>query len=463
MNFLFYLAAFLVALGVLIFIHESGHFWVARWCGVKVLRFSLGFGKPILMRRFGKDQTEMALGAIPLGGYVKMLDEREGPVASEELHRAFNRQVVWKRFAIVAAGPIANFLLAIFFYWVLFVHGVEELRPVLGAPTAASAADKAGIQEGEVIRNVNGEVIETWQEFRWAFLKNLVDKEQPNSEGKSGQVLIETLNPSNEINVRRVDISGVDTKDLDRDVIEHMGLQLFRPKMEPILGSITPGSVAEAVGLRAGDRIVSVDGEPTPGWGKVVALISKAPGRQLMLTFERGGSQSTVSVVPADVKENGRHIGRLGMGVKDDGMARTAMFTMVSYGPLESLRKAAQKTWETSVYSLKMIGRMITGQLSLKNISGPVTIADFAGQSASLGLSRYLDFLAMISISLGVLNLLPIPLLDGGHLMYYIVEIIKGSPVSERLMGIGQQIGLAFLAMLMIFAFYNDINRLISG
>lgn len=453
MNFLFYLGAFALALGLLIVAHEAGHFLVARWCGVKVLRFSIGFGKPILARRFGRDETELALAAFPLGGYVKMLDEREGEVRPEELPRAFNRQPVWKRFAIVLAGPAANFLLAIFLYWALFVYGVEEPRPLLGAPVAASPAAQAGLQEGDLVRSVGGRPVATWSELRWELVRRALDK---------GSVAIEVVNRRQEISVRKLDLASVSMAEPEGDILQQVGFRFFRPQLPPILGKVSPGSTAAAAGLREGDRIVAIDGEQIADWARLVTLIREAPGRQITLEVARDGERLAVRLVPAVADERGRRIGRIGVAVKD-GLDRASLMTVVSYGPFESLQRAALQTWQTSVFSLAVFGRMITGDVSWKNLGGPVTIADYAGQSARLGLSYYLKFLALISISLGVLNLLPIPVLDGGHLMYYIVEIIKGGPVSERAMEIGQQIGLALLAMLMAFAFYNDINRLISG
>jgi regulator of sigma E protease len=454
MNFLFYLGAFALALGLLIVIHEAGHFLVARWCGVKVLRFSLGFGKPVLMRRFGPDGTELALAAFPLGGYVKMLDEREGEVSEAELPRAFNRQPVWKRFAIVSAGPAANFLLAIFFYWALFVHGVEELKPVMGAPVAGSPVAQAGFQEGELVRSVNGRPVATWQEFRWELLQHAIEKEA---------VTLEVVNARQEISFRRVETGSLNTSELDGDVLQPLGFRFFRPQLPPVIVKVSPGSVAEAAGLREGDRIVAIDGEQIADGGRMVSIISGAPGRDIALEIMRDSARSTIQLIPAETIDRGRSIGRIGVTVKEGALDKAALVSIVRYGPLDSLQKAAAQTWDTSVFSLRMMGRMITGDVSWKNLSGPVTIADYAGQSARLGLPYYIRFLALISISLGVLNLLPIPLLDGGHLMYYIVEIIKGGPVSERVMEIGQQIGMALLVILMAFAFYNDINRLISG
>ena len=453
-NFLFYLGAFALALGLLIVVHEAGHFVVARWCGVKVLRFSVGFGKPLLSRRIGRDRTELALAAFPLGGYVKMLDEREGEVDQAELPRAFNRQSVWKRFIIVLAGPVANFALAIFMYWVLFVHGVEEPRPVLGKPEAQSMVEQAGFQEGELVRSINGQPIDSWQELRWELLQQAL--------AKSGATL-EVINKRQEISFRKLDLASLDTSDLEGDILQQIGFRIYRPHLPPIIGKITPGGVADLAGLREGDRILAIDGVPIERWAQVVAVIREAPGRPIRLDAQRQGQAISFTIMPGEVDDRGKRIGRIGIAVLEQTDDRAALLIIVKYGPVESLVKAVGLTWETSAFSLTMLGRMVVGDVSWKNLSGPVTIADYAGQSAKLGLAYYIKFLALISISLGVLNLLPIPLLDGGHLMYYIVEIIKGGPVSERVMEIGQQIGLALLVMLMAFAFYNDINRLVSG
>lgn len=449
-----YLGAFAVALGILIVIHELGHFLVAYACRVKILRFSVGFGRPLWSRRFGRDGTEWSLAAFPLGGYVRMLDEREAPVAPEEAHRAFNRQPVWRRALIVAAGPCANFLLAVLIYWGLFMHGTEELRPILAAPPAGTAAAAAGVQAGETVRAVSGVPVQTLQDLRWELTQKVVDREP---------IALELVNGRGELAFRSLDISAVDVNDLDGDLLKRLGLALFRPSLKPVLGEVALGTVAEAAGLRAGDEIVGIDGKPTASWSDVTNAIRGAPGRELVLGIKRGDAFLDVRVTPTAADEGGRRIGRIGIAVRADPQAHAALVVEVRYGIDTALGRAARQTWETSVFSLRMIGRMVVGQLSWKNLSGPVTIADYAGQSASMGLTAYLRFLALISISLGVLNLLPIPILDGGHLMYYFVEVIKGGPLSERAMEIGQQIGLGLLVLLMAFAFYNDINRLVSG
>ncbi len=455
MSLLDYLIPFLVALGLLITVHEMGHYLVARWCGVKVLRFSIGFGKPLLSRRFGRDGTEWALGAFPLGGYVKMADEREGEVAPSDLPRAFNRQSVWRRFAIVAAGPIANLLLAVLVYWGLFVVGTEELRPRLALATEQSAAVSAGVRDGDLVTAVNGEAVQSWQDLRWRLLRHLLDNEQ---------VVLQVRTLEDVDATRTLDLSGIVIDDGRGDPIARIGLHPWRPRIPVAVEALVAGGAAERVGLQAGDVIVAIDGKAVDSGGDLVARVSVAVDRSLDMEVQRGGATLHFAVVPQAETQKGQRIGRIGIQIaKPPPEIMDLMFATVSYGPVDGFVKAARRTWESSVMSLQMIGRMITGDLSWKNLSGPLTIADYAGQSARLGWDHYLNFIAIISISLGVLNLLPIPVLDGGHLLYYVAEIIKGGPISERIMEIGQQIGLFLLAMLMAFAFYNDITRFISG
>jgi len=462
-NFLFYLGAFALVLGVLIVFHELGHYLMARWCGVKVLRFSVGFGRPLVCRRFGADQTEWALGGFPLGGYVKMLDEREGEVAATERHRAFNCQPVGKRMAIVAAGPLANLLLAVLIYWFLFFTGMEELRPVLGEPPAASAAAAAGIQNGEVVLKVGGRALVTWQDFRWELVQQAVGGASGEAAENAGRVLLEVMDGRRQIHQRSLDLSSLREQGYEGDPLGALGIVFYRPKIAPVLGKIVAGSVAEQAGLLPGDRVVAIDGEVIQLWPEMVQKIRASAGKSLKLQVERDQEVFQVQVVPESAEEHGMFFGRIGVGVLDAGLSREELMIVVRYGPLEALGKALAETWDKSSFSLVMMGKMLTGEVSWKNLSGPVTIADYAGQSARMGIDYYLKFLALVSISLGVLNLLPIPVLDGGHLMYHMIEIIKRGPVSERVMEIGQQIGLALLLMLMAFAFYNDINRLISS
>lgn len=449
----FYGAAFVLALAVLIVFHELGHFIAARLCGIKVLRFCVGFGKTLAMVRLGRDRTEWAVAAFPLGGYVKMLDEREGPVAPEEAHRAFNRQSVAKRMAVVVAGPLANLMLAVVIYWTLLMSGVQELRPVLGAPAVGTVAAAAGITAGETVRKVNGQEIQTWQDLRWSVMRLILDRQD---------IVLETVNDRQEIADRRLPCPAAESA-VEEDGLMILGLSLHRPRLAPVIGQVIAGSVAEAAGLQAGDRVLAIAGQPVDDWAAVSGAIRQSPGVALHLGLSRGDDALEVTVVPTAEQDRGRPIGRIGIAVKDPGAAAQALSITMRYGPGPALVKAVAMTWDMAALSLEMIGRMIVGQVSWKNVSGPVTIADYAGQSASLGMAAYIRFIALISISLGVLNLLPIPVLDGGHLMYHFAEIIKGGPLSERAMEIGQQIGLALLGLLMIFALYNDVTRLISG
>jgi regulator of sigma E protease len=448
------LVAFVVALGLLIMFHELGHYLVARLCNVKVLRFSLGFGTVLWRRNFGIDQTEWAISAFPLGGYVKMLDEREAPVARQELDRAFNRQSVAKRFAIVLAGPAANFLLAIVLYWILFMHGVPGIRPVVGVPVPGTPAAQAQLAAGELIARVDDTEVPTWQDLRWALLEHVMRKDT---------VKLEMHNERGDIQFRRLDLSSIGPDKIDVDLVQAIGLTRYQPPLKPVIGRLVPGGAGERDGLKEGDEVVEVDGRPIAGWEELVASITPAPGRALQFRILRGGATHQLAVTPESKQEGGKTLGRIGAAPKIDEVALKRLVTEVRYGPLDSVARAAERTWEVSTFTLKMLGRMIAGQVSLKNLSGPITIADYAGQSAQMGWLAYVSFLALISISLGVLNLMPVPLLDGGHLMYYVAEIVKGSPVSDRVMEVGQQVGMVLLFSLMAFALYNDISRLFGG
>ena len=455
MNLIYYTVPFVVALGCLIVIHELGHYFIARLCNVKVLRFSVGFGKPLWSRRYGPDRTEWVVAAFPLGGYVKMLDEREGAVEAGEAHRAFNRQSVGRRFAIVLAGPVSNFLLAIALYWVLFMHGVPGLKPVIGPVPEKTPAAVAGFTAGDTITKVGDDPVETWQDARWVLLQHAVKKMpvKVTARGESGAVAERVL-----------DLSHLTGEDLDSDFLRALGLSRHQPPLPPVIGNVVGGGAAERAGLKAGDEVVSIDNRAIGSWQELVAAVRANPGRSLMLEVRREGSRSSaVPVAPEVVSESGKPVGRIGAVPRVDPAALAQLSTEVRYGPLQAFGKALYKTWDTSIFSLQMLGKMIVGEVSLKNLSGPITIADYAGQSAQMGWISYLLFLALISISLGVLNLLPIPLLDGGHLMYYVFEVFKGSPVSDKAIEIGQHLGMALLFVLMAFALYNDINRLISG
>ena len=455
MNLLVTVLAFVIALGFLIVVHEFGHYLVARLCNVKVLRFSVGFGRPMWRRAFGRDHTEWVVTAFPLGGYVKMADEREGRVEPRDLPRAFNRQSVYRRFAIVIAGPLANFLLAIFFYWALFIHGVPGMKPVIGPVTPDTAAAAGRFAAGDTLVTIAGEAVPTWQEARWILLQHAVRK---------GKIAVEVRSETGDMKWRELDLSALGPHDLDSDFLKVLGLTPYRPALKAIIGNVVSGGAAEAAGLKAGDEINAINNQPVSTWDDVVHLVRSHPDRTLTIEVRRGGVLlPAIAVTARATVENGQTVGKIGAAPFIDRSAMAEFVTEIRYGPVESLAKALDKTWNTSMFSLKMLGKMIVGEVSLKNLSGPITIADYAGQTAQSGWIAYMLFLALISISLGVLNLLPIPLLDGGHLMYYMFEIFKGSPVSDRAMEIGQHIGMALLFTLMAFALYNDITRLISG
>jgi regulator of sigma E protease len=454
MSLLHTIAAFIIALGVLIVVHEYGHYLAARLCRVKVLRFSVGFGRPLATWRLGRDHTEWVIAAVPFGGYVKMLDEREGPVAPAEAHRAFNRQSVWRRFFIVVAGPAFNFMFAVLVYAGLYMHGLPEARPVLAAPPAGSVAAGAGLRAGDTVRAVDGEKVATWQEVRWRVLQAALQRHP---------VDLETQNERGHLATVTLDLRDYPAADVEADALERIGLRLYRPPLEPVLGQVVAGGPAERAGLAPGDRVVRAAGRPVASWEALVTAVRAHPGKPLALVVEREGVARDVEVVPDAISAGGERVGRINAGPHVPPAHAEKMLVRVQHGPLESLARALDRTADISVFSLKMLGRMLIGEVSWKHLSGPVTIADFAGQSASLGWISYLTFLALISISLGVLNLLPIPLLDGGHLMYYAIEIVKGTPVSERAMELGQRVGLALLLVMMAFAFYNDLNRLLTG
>ncbi|MEI7968469.1 MAG: RIP metalloprotease RseP [Betaproteobacteria bacterium] len=454
MNLLTTLVAFVVALGTLIVFHEFGHYIVARACGVKVLRFSIGFGKPVWSRRMGRDRTEWALGAFPLGGYVKMLDEREGPVMPEELTRAFNRQSVWRRVAIVAAGPLANFLLAILLYWVLFVHGIPGVRPAVETPPAGTPAAVARFERGDLILRVDDVEIRTWQELRWALLERAIER-------RPVAIAVESL--PGDRHLRRLDLSGLDPGSLDADFLRVLGITAFQVPLPPVVGEVVAGGAAAVAGFSAGDRVLAVDGLAVTGWDEVVRAVRAHPGQEMAIDVARGAVRLQLRVTPVAEEEGGQRIGRIGIAPRPDPGASARYASEVRYGPFAAFPQAVRKTWDASAFTLEMMWKMVRGLVSVKNLSGPLTIADYAGQSVQMGWLPYVSFIALVSISLGVLNLLPVPLLDGGHLMYYSYEIVKGRPVSDRVMEIGQKIGMIFLFSLMAFAIYNDVQRLVGG
>lgn len=450
MTLLTTILAFLVTLGVLIVIHEYGHYWVARKCGVKVLRFSIGFGRPLARWVRGSDRTEWVVAALPLGGYVRMLDERDpdvGAIAPADLPRAFNRQSVTKRIAIVLAGPMANLLLAVAVYWALNVFGVMEPRATLGAPPAATAAARAGIEAGDTVVEVDGDEVRSWNELRWLLLQRVVG---------GGPVNLEVDGIDGRRRAVTLDAGDAAAGELDGDLIARLGLMLNSGP--PRVGRVLEEGAAERAGLRGGDVVVEVDGRRVASARELIEVIRAAPERRLEMIVERDGQRRTLTVTPARVTdEKGTSLGRIGAELGD-----RPPLIRVQYGPLESIPLAFDKTIDTAVFSVKMLGKMITGQASWKNLSGPVTIADYAGQTARIGPAAFLSFLALVSISLAVLNLLPIPMLDGGHLLYYLIEILKGSPPADWVVEWGQRAGVALLGLLTMLALYNDVIRLLS-
>ena len=452
--------SFIFTLGLLVTVHEYGHFQVAKWCGVKVLKFSIGFGKPLWRKKFGTDQTEFILAAIPLGGYVKMLDERESDqttlaaLPEQDLARAFNRQSVQKRIAIVLAGPLANLLLAIALYFLLLMQGVLGMKPLLGKVNEDTPAAMAQMHMGETIQKVDGKAIASWQDARWQLL---------NASLKKTQVDIQTIDEKQAIQHHQLDLSQINRDDYHHDILDQLGLVAYQSKSPPLIGEVIKNGRAETAGLKANDLIISINHNPVTVWGNFVEEIRRQPNVKLEVIVLRARETITISVTPEAANEGGKIIGRIGAGVKLTQVDLDKIFVTTHYSVWESLLKATEKTWDTSIFSLKMLGSMLTGQSSWKAMSGPVTIASYAGQSAHMGLKSFIGFLALISISIGVLNLLPVPVLDGGHFMYYVIEIFTGEPVSDSIMIIGQKVGFTLLALMMFLALYNDINRLITG
>ncbi len=446
--------AFLVAIGVLISVHEFGHFWVARRLGVKVLRFSVGFGKPLWSRRAGADQTEYVIAAIPLGGYVKMVDEREGEVAPEDLPRAFNRQRLAVRTAIVAAGPLFNLAFAVLAYWLLFVSGIEGLRPVVGAVDPGSVVAEAGLRAGDEIVAVEGRATATWEAASFALMDALVGGEETrlavrDERGREAQLVLHTPEGHRYLDGGRL--------------LEKLGLHPWQPTLPAVIEQVLPGGAAERAGMRPGDRVVAAGGEPVADWRGWVEYVRARPGIAFDVEVHRAGSRLTLMLTPESVPDGeGGARGRIGAQARVPADLFEGMRAEHRYGPVEAVGEAVRKSWNMATLMVTMLGKMVIGEASLDNISGPISIAEYAGRTASIGLTPFLSFLALISISLGVLNLLPIPLLDGGHLMYYLIELVKGSPVSEAFEIAAQRVGIAVLLLLMGLAFYNDLARLLG-
>ncbi|MHC8370509.1 RIP metalloprotease RseP [Pseudomonas sp. MDT1-85] len=450
MSALYMIVGTLVALGVLVTFHEFGHFWVARRCGVKVLRFSVGFGMPLLRWHDSKG-TEFVIAAIPLGGYVKMLDEREGEVPADQVDQSFNRKSVRQRIAIVAAGPIANFLLAMVFFWALAMLGSEQVRPVIGAVESGSIASKAGLSPGQEIMAIDGEPTSGWAAVNLQLIRRL---------GESGAIQLLVREQGSTVDSPRELVLDKWLKGAEEpDPIRSLGIRPWRPALPPVLAEFDPKGPAKAAGLKPGDRLLALDGKAVDDWQQVVDIVRMHPDTKIMLRVEREGAQIDVPVMLAARGESKAPSGYLGAGVKAVDWP-PEMIREVSYGPVAAIGEGARRTWTMSVLTLDSLKKMLFGELSVKNLSGPITIAKVAGASAQSGVADFLNFLAYLSISLGVLNLLPIPVLDGGHLLFYLIEWARGRPLSDRVQGWGIQIGISLVVGVMLLALVNDLGRL---
>ncbi len=446
------LLAFIVAISVLVAVHEFGHYIVGRWCGMKVLRFSIGFGKPIWMRVGGKDKTEYCISAIPLGGYVKFLGERYGdgePVDPEDEGRAFNHRPVWNRILVLLAGPAFNFLFAFLAYWVLFINGVPTMKPAVGEVEDASYAADAGLQYGDRILKVGERVAGDWETALVSMLDGMVS---------DGQVTLE-LEEADGYKKTATIVVGDDATRLTEPgmLFDGLGFQPWQPPA--IIATVDEAGAAYAGGIEEGDRITAIGGESVSTFGDLQRIVSARPGEAVTINVVRNDEALSLDLTLGSRDVDGVSQGFLGVGI---GNAVADYWYLRKFGPIDSIGQSIERTWTSSAFTIRMLARMVVGDVSIKNISGPINIAQFAGSSASAGLNAFLNFLALVSISLGVLNLLPIPVLDGGQIVYHGIEGLKGSPLSERAQLIGQQIGIAALLLLMSFAFYNDIARIMN-
>ena len=445
--------SFLVAIGVLVAVHEYGHYWVARRLGVRVLRYSIGFGHRVFGWTSRKTGIEYWLSALPLGGYVKMLDEREAPVAEADKPFAFNRVHPWRRIAIVAAGPGVNVLFAILAYWLVFMIGVPGMKPIIDAPAEGSIAARAGLASGDEITGIGGRTIADWQDLRMTLVERGLDQ---------NTVEADVRTPGGAARRVSLDLQGVPAE--PDQLFKALGLDLYQPPATPILDRIVSGSPAARAGLESGDRVREIDGQVIDSPGGLVDIVKAHPGETITMTIERDGQTQRIDVALAAVagEQNDTRQGQLGAAITVDPSVFEGMRTTRQLGPIAAIPAATARTWELTALSVRLIGRMIVGDISWRNVGGPIQIATVAGQSASVGVVAFISFLAFISINLALINLLPIPVLDGGHLLYYAIEWIRGQPLSEAVQAVGQQVGMAALLLLMTVAFYNDILRLLG-
>ena len=455
LEFLIAAAAFIVAIGVLVTVHEFGHFWVARKLGIRVLRFSIGFGPALWKRTLGKDPVEYMVSVLPLGGYVKLLDEREGDVAPEDLPRAFNRQPVWKRIAVLLAGVVFNLLFAIFVYWILFTAGVPTLKPVIGDVAADSPAARAGLKFEDQIVAIAGEPVTTLDETVLLLVRDMVD---------DGVINLRVRGVNQPERSASIDVGNRSRELTEPDALfPGLGFDFWRPRVAADIGAFAPDSPAEKAGLRKGDEIVKVDGVAVADFSQLARKIEPAAGRVVNLEVRRDGALLALPVKVGEQVVGERHIGRIGVQptnrIIDSGRTIAEIQTVQKYGPLESVGAATRETWNKAAFTLRMLGRMFSGDVSIKAMSGPISIAELTGYAARQEWRAYLNVLAVISISLAVINLLPIPILDGGQIVFQLAELVKGTPVSERALMLSQQIGMAMMLIFMTLVFYNDIAR----
>ncbi len=453
LEYLYFGLAFLVAISILIAVHEFGHFWVAKKLGVKVLRYSLGFGRPIWKMVRGEDRTEYVLSALPLGGYVQMLDEKDGEVDEQEKHRAFNRQPIWKRFAIILAGPGFNFLFAVVAFWLMFVIGADALKPVIGEVTENTPAAHAGLKPNQEIISINGEPTPVWEVAMNRLLPALVDRES---------LQITARNPDGSVSQHQLNMGQI-TRELEPDnLFELIGFEPWRPPIEPVAGEVEEGTPAAQAGVQKGDRILQIDDLKIHSFNQMADYVSARPDVPLKVRIQRDDKILEMTITPQRIERDGTIIGQMGIPPLRASKIPEDMIVYYDYPLFGAIPRSLEQTRDMTVLTLKMLSKLFTGEVSIKNLSSPINIAKHAGISARAGISRFLNFLAIVSISLGILNLLPIPILDGGHLMFYVVEMIKGSPVSEEVEMTGRMIGIILLILLMGLAFYNDIMRMIG-